>query len=168
MKVPVMSFAMTIGLTFALQVPAIPMTVVAPSRCFHGATSADSIAGAEDPDIIYTCGSPSEGVVRTGHEHPVDQNGADDQNLPLCFYNVIIGPHDTVPSGPGTVALRWTRPNGNSATVVYRNGDGHVVTMYTNDGPAGNNWSGCNTDRPPSTVHGTHAESVMSTIGLSS
>ncbi|WP_086828812.1 hypothetical protein [Allokutzneria sp. NRRL B-24872] len=128
---------------------AIPAFVNA-SDCFRTAHPQDVVAsltpgGSPHQSVQLRCGDYTSGVIHIDAGHPIAENGADDVNVNACFNHIFSRNYYEVPAANGNVALRYDRSHGGHATLVYNKGSGNVVTMFTSDGPSGNNWRGCAT-----------------------
>lgn len=92
------------------------------------------------------CGTP-EGkgvlhVVGGARPHPISRE--DNLVFNQCL-GVIFGKadHYEVPADPGNVALQVRVRTGATATAVWEASTREVITVFTSDGPQGNNWQGC-------------------------
>lgn len=99
--------------------------------------------GPEPGGIDLRCGRWDYGVIHTDASHPIADNGDDDVNFLNCFRRILTSPNYPIPAEPGNIALRMKRGDGGTATLVYREFDGMVVTMHTSELPGGNNWYAC-------------------------
>lgn len=120
------------------------------SECFHGAPTGELIAsltpgGSPSQEVKLTCGTPTYGVLHIDSGHPIDENGADDVNVNGCFNHIFARPYYEIPASPGYTGIQYKRSDGGTASLIWQNSDGQVITMFTSDAPSGNNWHACAT-----------------------
>lgn len=125
-----------------------------PSQCLFGESEPYERAWGLEPNngaqpIQLLCGTPMKGVLHIDGSHPIP---ADQDNLFIwCGVNILTKLHEDVPANPGHVAIKMNRTDGQSATMVWEESTGDVITLFTSDSPQGNNWAGCAGNLSPTT-----------------
>lgn len=115
-----------------------------PSACFNGdAGPRDTVSVANGPsfftNVILYCGDPTKGVIHIDAEHPIAEDGSDDENVQDCHKNVMFRGEE-VRANAGNRAWQVARPSGGTATVVFDADTLETITMFTSDS---NNWAAC-------------------------
>ena len=114
------------------------------SACLNGDTGPrDVVAVSNGPsffsNVSLYCGDPTKGVIRIDSEHPINEDGSDDDNVYNCHGNIMYH-GDEVPAAEGNRAWQIARPSGGTATLVFDATSLETITMFTSDN---NNWAAC-------------------------
>lgn len=143
----VLAASAVLGLIFSGTAQAGVVTSDA-SECLTGeAGPYDLVAAAFGPwpkPIFLSCGDRTKGVLHIDMDHPIADDGSDDEALLKCFKGVVYG-GDEVPANVGNRALARRLPDGTSAVVVWDPKIDEVVTMFTT-GERSNRWRDCADD----------------------
>ena len=143
--------AFIVGVALSALALAPAAAAVEPYRAYPASACLSGDAGPFDlvwkgdrnggpPLLRLTCGLPTgTGVLHIDASHPIAEDGTDDTNLRRCANNIVRSGQE-VEAANGNRALQIRRSDGGSATIVYQERDGSVVTMFTSDS---NNWRAC-------------------------
>lgn len=120
-----------------------------PSACLRGEVGPDwDVASVNetgtDNKYLY-CGSGATGVLHIdggAHPHPIDDNGADDDNLVNCVMNFGSYGHDGGEDA-NNYRMYMRLLNGQTAWLHYDKETYNVVTVYTTGAGEGNDWNQC-------------------------
>lgn len=143
----VVAASVALGLIFSGTAQAGVVTSDA-SECLTGeAGPYDLVAAAFGPwpkPIFLSCGDRTKGVLHIDMDHPIADDGSDDEDLLQCFKGIVYG-GDEVSANVGNRALARRLSDGTSATMVWDPKIDEVVTMFTS-GERSNRWSECADD----------------------
>ncbi len=117
-----------------------------PSECLDGDGGPHDlvqtwILSSSNPDqsIQLRCGDPTKGVLHIDHDHPITS----DAKFLTCLDKVFFRGHA---AGAGTSAgtTQWKYSfTGGTATAVYINSTGDILTAYASGNTKSNNWTAC-------------------------
>lgn len=120
-----------------------------PSACLRGEVGPDwDVASVNetgtDNKYLY-CGSGATGVLHIdggAHPHPIDESGADDDNVVNCVMNFGSYGHDGG-EDRNNYRMYMRLLNGQTAWLHYDKESYNVVTVYTTGTAEGNDWNQC-------------------------
>lgn len=125
--------------------PAAAQEYVPASSCFSTSPPGATVYSVVRPGfgVGLLCGDQTQGVLHIDQAHPIAEDGSDDETIPRCIFNIFTrSDRYEIPADPGKRAMQIRRPSGGTATAVYFESNGRIVTMFTSDG-LGNNWAAC-------------------------
>lgn len=114
------------------------------SACFVSAAPRDVVfrvfGNGGELQAELSCGDFTYGVIHIDADHEIKADGSDDDNVSACMLTIMSFGQE-VPAATGNRAYRITRQSGGgTATIVVRDSDLQVVSMFTSDS---NNWAAC-------------------------
>lgn len=117
--------------------------LVPASSCLTGDSGPRGLVVATNGPTFFSnlylyCGDPTKGIIHINAEHPIKEDGSDDENVANCARNIMHRGSE-IPAAQGNRAYRITRAEGGSATLVWDENSNEVI-MFTSDN---NNWAAC-------------------------